>query len=389
MTTSHSFTTNQFPSMKSRLFTPGPTPVPESVMLRMAEPIIHHRTPEFQNTIAEVTENLKYLFCTTQPVMTLTASGTGALEAAIVNTLSTGDEVLFVNGGKFGERWGEIARAYGLTAHEIVVEWGKGVTIDQVNLALDEHPNASALMMTHSETSTGVFTDVRSIAAAVRPRFNGLVIVDGITAVGAHEMRFDDWDLDIVATGSQKGLMIPPGLAFIALSDRAWQATEKARLPRFYFDLRAARKALESNDTPWTPAVTLMLGVAQALRMIREEGIENVWRRHERLAAAMRASALGLGLDLFGDPPSNALTSIRLPARGKEFMELLKKTYRVTVAGGQEALKGKIFRVSHLGYYDEADMLTVIYAIERALCDVQHPCLSGAGLAAAMEVFNS
>ncbi len=375
--------------MKPRLFTPGPTPVPESVMLRMAQPMIHHRTPEFQASLRAVTEGLQYLFCTAQPVLTLTASGTGAMEAALVNTLSPGDEIIFVNAGKFGERWGEIARAYGLVPHEITVEWGTAVTADRVLAALAEHPAARALCLTHSETSTGVYTDVREIAAVVRPSFDGLIIVDGITAIGAHEMRFDEWGLDVVVTGSQKGLMIPPGLAFIALSERAWAAADSSGLPSFYFDLKRARASLASDDTPWTPAITLVLGVAEALAMIREEGIENVWLRHHRLGSALRAGVAALGLQLFGAPASNALTSVCLPERGAEFMELMKKKYKVTMAAGQDHLKGKIFRISHLGYYDEGDMLSVLYAIESALTDIGHAHDVGAGLAAAQSVFNA
>jgi aspartate aminotransferase-like enzyme len=243
--------------------------------------------------------------------------------------------------------------------------------------------------MTHSETSTGVFTDIREITRVIRERFDGLVIVDGITAVGAHEMRFDEWDLDVVMTGSQKGLMIPPGLAFVAFSDRAWAAAEKGTLPRFYFDLRLAKKALESEDTPWTPAVTLVLGVAEALGMIRQEGIENVWARHARLAGALRAGISALDLKLFGTPPSNAVTSVMVPEKGAEFVSIMKKKYGITMAGGQDQLKGKIFRVSHLGYYDEADMLSVLFAIESSLREVGHPHIEGAGLAAAQKFFNT
>ena len=227
-----------------------------------------------------------------------------------------------------------------------------------------------------------------AIAKAVRPGFDGLIIVDGITAVGAHELRMDEWGIDVVVTGSQKGLMIPPGLAFIALSERAWHASESSRLPKFYFDLAAARTSLASNDTPWTPAVTLVLGVAEALRMIREEGIENVWRRHDRLGSALRAGVAALGLEPFGNPPSNAVTAIRLPEKGDEFMSLMKKKYKITMAAGQDHLKGKIFRVSHLGYYDEPDMLSVLYAIESALTDIGHQHAVGAGLAAAQQIFN-
>ncbi len=374
--------------MKSRLFTPGPTPVPEHVMLRMAQPMIHHRTPEFRAALHEVSELLAYVFQTTQPVMTLTASGTGAMEAAIVNTLSAGDEVVFVDGGKFGQRWGEIARAYGLLAHEVAVDWGTAASADQLLEGLERAPTAKAVLLTQSETSTGVFTDVREIVKRIRPRFEGLVVVDGITAVGAHEMRFDEWDVDVLVTGSQKGLMIPPGLAFIALSARAWHAAESATLPRYYFDLAAAGSSLQKDDTPWTPAVTLVLGLLEALRMIRREGIEAVWSRHDRLAAGLRAGLAGLDLKLFGDPPSNAVTSVHLPERGEEFMKLIKEKYRMTIAAGQGHLKGKIFRVSHLGYYDEADMMAALYVIEQALTDVAHRHQPGAGLAAASNVYS-
>lgn len=357
-------------------------------MLRMAQPIIHHRTAEFREIFQRASENLQYLFQTSQPVMTLTSSGTGAMEAAIVNTLSAGDEIIYVNGGKFGERWGSIAKAYGVVAHALSVEWGKAPGVDDALAMLDAHPRANAFCFTHSETSTGSYTDVRAMSAALRTRFDGLIIVDGITAIGAHEMRFDDWDIDVVVTGSQKGLMIPPGLAFIALSERAWKAAESSTLPKFYYDLSKARKNLATFDTPWTPAVTLVIGLGEALEMIRREGVESVWERHERLGSSVRAALAALDLRAFADPASNAVTSAYLPERGDEFYSLLKKKYAITAAAGQDHVKGVIFRVSHLGYYDEADMLTVIYAIESALTDVGHPHEQGAGLAAALKVFS-
>ena len=375
-------------TMKQRLFTPGPTPVPERVMLRMAEPIIHHRTEEFVEGLAEVHDNLKYLFCTDQPVLTLTSSGTGGMEAAIANVFSRGDEVITVNGGKFGERWGEIVTAYGLQNRQIDQEWGSAVTAERIREELRNYPNVRGICLTHSETSTGVFTDVRAIASEIREEFDGLIIVDGITAVGAHELRFDEWGLDIVVTGSQKGLMIPPGLAFIALSDRAWKMAESSDLPSFYFDLKLARKAYEKGDTPWTPAVTLVLGLQEALRMVRDEGREAIWRRHTRLAAGLRDGLTALGFDLFGTPPSNAVTSVMFPEGGKDFQKVMKDRYGITMAGGQEALKGKIFRVSHLGYYDEGDMLTFLHYAERTLSDLGLPFESGAGVAAAQQTFS-
>ncbi len=374
--------------MKPRLFTPGPTPVPEEIMLRMAEPLIHHRTEEFQQILRDASEGLQYLFCTTQPVMTLAASGTGAMEAAIVNTLSAGDEIITVNCGKFGERWGKIAAAYGLQYHEIEIEWGTAVTTEQILEQLEHYPATKAICLTHSETSTGVFTDIKAIAETLRKSYDGLIIVDGITSVGALEMRFDEWDIDIVATGSQKGLMIPPGLAFIALSERAWNAAQTSTLSSFYFDLKKARKSLEKNSTPYTPAITLVKGLADSLRIIRKEGIENVWKRHARLAHALRKGVQALGLELFAASPSNALTSVMLPeGKGQEVVRLMKEDYNITIAGGQEALKGKICRISHLGYYDEGDMLTVLHALDGVLTKIGFEHTQGSGVLAAERIF--
>lgn len=375
--------------MKKRLFTPGPTPVPESVMLRMAEPIIHHRHPEFSELFTRVCENLQYVFQTAHEVLTLTSSGTGAMEAVVCNVHSPGETAVYVNGGKFGERWGEILRAYGVNAVEVRVEWGDSVLPGQIQSALEQHPNARAVYLTHSETSTGAATDVKEIAKVVRERKDVLTIVDGITAVGALELRMDEWGIDCVVTGSQKGLMIPPGLAFVAVSPRAWESINSSRCPRYYFDLRAARKALGSNDTPWTPAISLLTGLDAALAMICREGIEQVWARHARLATALRSATKALGLQILAKEPSNALTAIRIPESidSKKFSTFLKKTYGITAAGGQGALAGKIIRISHLGYYDELDMIAVISAIEMALTGCGFAFEQGAGIRAAQESF--
>jgi serine---pyruvate transaminase len=376
--------------IKKRLYTPGPTPVPEHVMLSMAEPMIHHRHPEFQEILASVNENLNYLFQTKQGVMTLTSSGTGAMEAAVSNLLSAGDTALFVNGGKFGERWGELLKAYGVHAVEITMEWGTPVSADTVVETLNKNAAIKAVYLTHSETSTGTATDIKSIARAVHAHNNDIaVVVDGITSVGAMESKMDEWDLDIVVTGSQKGLMIPPGLAFIAVSERAWKLIEKSNLPRYYFDLKAAKKTLDKNDTPWTPAVTLFIGLDHALKMIKEEGIENIWTRHDKLARAIREGCKALGLKLFSSSPSNALTAVYVPegVEFKKFNSVLKQKFGITVAGGQGHVKGKIFRISHLGYYDELDMMTMMAALERTLVDVGAPIQVGAGLTAAQKVF--
>lgn len=376
--------------IKKRLYTPGPTPVPEQIMLTMAEPMIHHRHPEFQEILTSVNENLKYLFQTDNGVMTLTSSGTGAMEASVANVLSKGDTAVYVNGGKFGERWGEILNAYGLNVVEIATEWGMPVSPEKVLETVKKNPETKALYLTHSETSTGTATDIKAIAEAVHKHNNDIaVIVDGITSVGAMKCQMDEWGLDIVVTGSQKGLMIPPGLAHIAVGKRAWKLIEKSDLPNYYFDLKAAKKALDKNDTPWTPAVTLFIGLEEALRMLREEGIENVWSRHQKLADAIRAGCQALGLKLLSSSPSNALTAVYVPegVEFKKFNSVIKEKYGITVAGGQGHLKGKIFRISHLGYYDELDMMTMMAALERTLVEVGADIPVGAGLTAAQEVF--
>lgn len=355
----------------------------------MAEPIIHHRHPEFQELFTRVNANLRYLFQTAQPVVTLTSSGTGAMEAAVCNLHSPGETAIFINGGKFGERWGELLKAYGITPVELTVAWGESVEPQQVAQALKVHPNAGAVYLTHSETSTGAATDVKTIAAIVREYSSALTVVDGITAVGAMEMRMDEWGIDVCVTGSQKGLMIPPGLSFIALSERAWRRVEISRLPKYYFSLSAARKALENNDTPWTPAVSLLIGVDIALEMIRAEGIENVWARHDRLARAVRSAVQALGLKLLAKSPSNALTAVWIPEGidAKKFNKTLKEKYHITVAGGQGHLTGKIFRIAHLGYYDKLDMIALVSALEMTLRDCGHTFDPGVGLQAAQRAF--
>jgi aspartate aminotransferase-like enzyme len=370
--------------MKKRLFTPGPTPVPESVMLRMAEPIIHHRNPEFGEVMKRVNRNLKYVFRTEQPVLTLTCSGTGGVEATFVSLFSPGDTIISVNGGKFGERWVKMPRAFGVNVVEIAVPWGTAVSTDQMHDTLRAHPEAKAVYIVHSETSTGTAADVRALAQVIRDNSSALVCVDGITAVGAHELRFDEWGIDVCVTGSQKGLMIPPGLAFVALSARAITAMQKSTLPKFYFDLGKALKAYEKDDTPWTPAISLIIGVDAALALILEEGIENVWSRHKRLATALRSGVTGLGLRLFSDSPSFAVTPVWLPegVEWKAFNKAMKNDNGITIAGGQDAFAGKIFRVSHLGYYDELDMITFVAALERTLATVGYSFVPGAGLTA-------
>lgn len=375
---------------KSRLFTPGPTPVPDDVTLAMAAPIMHHRHAEFIAITRRVNENLQRLFCTKEPVLSLTSSGTGAAEAAVATLFEGGEKGINLNNGKFAERWGKMMKVYGMNVVEVEIPWGEAAREEDVRAALGENPEASCVWLVHSETSTGTFTDVRRMAEIIRETApEALICVDGITSIGAHECRMDDWGLDVVITGSQKGLMIPPGLAFIALSARAWKRAESRRPKSLYFDLLKAREAWREHSTPWTPAVTLFMGLDRALgAMFEAGGVEEIWRRHAVLSRGMRAGLQALGLQLFGSSPSHAVTVAYLPERGgKEFISTLKKDFGLTVIGGQDALKDRVFRVSHLGYYDEADMLAALGSIEYALRAVGHDFRAGAGLQAAQEVF--
>ena len=377
--------------IKSYLLAPGPTPVPERVSLAMARPIIHHRTPQFSKIFADAKEGLKELFQTSQDVLILASSGTGAMEASITNLYSAGDEVLAVNGGKFGERWGKIAAAYGVKTHEIKVEWGKAVDPQEVRRMLDEHPGIRGVFMQASETSTAVLHPVREVAAITRDR-DVLLTVDGITAVGVCDMPMDKWGVDVMITGSQKALMLPPGLAFIALSARAWERTKKATLPRFYFNLAKERENMAKDTTAWTPAITLIIGLREALAMMREEGWSNVYARHARLAEATRASAAALGLPLVApEAPSPALTAIYTPSKvdGGKLVAYLRDRMHVTFAGGQDQLKGKIVRIAHLGHIGVFDILTAIGAFEMALHHFGYDVVLGRGVAAAEGVLTA
>ncbi len=374
---------------KKRLFTPGPTPVPESVMLKMAQPIIHHRNPEFKKIFAELNENLKYLFQTKEDVFTLTSSGTGAMESSVANIINENDKAIYVNGGKFGERWGHLIKTFGGIPIEIRKEWGNPPTVDEILDTLKKHPDVKAIYLTHSETSSGTVTDVKTIAEEVHRISDALVIVDGITSIGAIELRMDEWGLDICITGSQKGLMIPPGLAFIAVSQRAWNKINQTENKTFYLSLKKAKAALETGDTPWTPAITLVIGANEALKLIRQEGIENIWKRHARLAEGIRTGVKALGLKLLSKNPSNAITAVLMPEgiEFKKFNDALKYEFGITVAGGQENYKGKLFRISHLGYYDELDMISMISALEFTLQKVGFKFEPSSGVSAIQKYF--
>lgn len=375
--------------MRPRLFTPGPTQIPERVIKEMSQPMLHHRSPEFRQIFTEVTQGLQQFFKTNDLVLTLTASGSGAMEGAVVNLLSHGDKVISIEGGKFGERWGEIARAYGLHVIPVSVPWGEAADLDQVRQVMTQHSDAAAVFVTHSETSTGVANDVKTIAEIVHEKSDALLVVDGITSVGVLPFYKDEWQIDVVVSGSQKGTMIPPGLAFATLNEKAWQRAEKSTLPKYYLSFLKARKALEKGNTPFTPATTLVIGLRTALEMIHGRGLEYFWDKYARLARSTRAGAKSVGLELFAKSPSNALTAIRVPDAidGQKFVACLREKYQVTVAGGQAHLKGKIFRVAHMGYYDHLDMVAFASAMELALQDMGWQFELGKAVATVQRVY--
>jgi len=374
--------------LKRYLLTPGPTQVPPEVLLRMSQPLIHHRTPEFSQIFAEVREGLRWLFQTEQEVLILAASGTGAMEAAVVNTCSAGDTVLVVNGGKFGERWVKICQSFGVQVVEINVEWGRAVTVEAVAQALRVHPQARAVLLQGSETSTTVLHPVREIAE-LTANTDALLIVDGITSVGATETPMDRWGIDVLVTGSQKALSLPPGLAFLALSPKAWSRVDAATLPRFYFDLKRERREQQKHTTAYTPAISLINGLHEVLRLLQAEGLEHVFSRHAHLADATRAAAQALGLRLLApEHPSPAATGVWLPARveGERFLKYMRDRMGVDIAGGQDHLKGKIVRISHIGYAGPFDVITAISALEMALRCWGCELAFGSGVRAAEEV---
>jgi aspartate aminotransferase-like enzyme len=373
--------------IKKYLLAPGPTPVPESVLLAMAQPIFHHRTPQFEALFADTQKSLQALFKTSQDVLMLASSGTGAMEAAVINTTSPGDRVLVVNGGKFGERWGKIAASYGLVVTELKVEWGTAVDPAAIARALKEHPETRLVLMQGSETSTTVLHPVAEVAKITR-ELDTLLVVDGITAVGVLDLPMDALGIDILLTGSQKALMLPPGLAFIALSERAWKAVANAKVPRFYFDLKRERDNQQKHTTAWTPAISLIFGLHEALRLMLAEGLDNVFARHDRLARATRAGAAALGLKLVApSAPSPATTGIYLPdgVPGK-IVGYLRDKVGITFAGGQDQLKGKICRVAHLGYIGSFDIVTALAALEMGIAAFGKPVEFGKGVGAAQKI---
>jgi len=376
---------------KKYLMTPGPTPVPAEVMLKMAAPIIHHRTPDFSAAFAESILGLKYVFQTEADVLLFACSGTGVMESAIVNCFCAGDTVIVCRNGKFGDRQKKIAEVYGLNVIDLQYGWTTVVNPADVAKALAEHPEARGVIVTQSETSTGVLNDVKAIGEIVGPLEDVVLIVDSITGIGAVECKTDEWNLDVVMTGSQKGLMLPPGLAACTVSAKAWKAYERSTLPKFYFDWMSYQKNVAKDTTPFTPAVTLVLGLNESLKMIREEGIENTIARHSRLAEATRKGIEALGLKLFApaEGRGSAVTPAWVPEGidGKKVVQILKNKYGVTIAGGQDDYVGKIIRIGHLGYFGEFDIITTLSALEMTLAELGYEFTHGAGVVAAQTVF--
>jgi aspartate aminotransferase-like enzyme len=373
--------------IKHYLLSPGPTPVPNEVALAMSETMIHHRTPQFNQIFDQARQDLKKLFGTKNDVLMLASSGTGAMEASIANLFSQGDKVLVINGGKFGERWLNIANAFGLNPVELKVDWGQAVSVDAVDKQLKAHPDLKGVMIQASETSTTVLHPVREIAKLIK---NGpLFLVDGVTAVGVVSIPLDEWGLDVLVTGSQKALMLPPGLGFIALSDRAWERTKQATLPRFYFDLNLERKNQQKGSGAFTPAVSLIFGARASLEMMQREGLDKVYARHARMSRATRAAATALGLKLLApDSPSPAATGVYLPdgIDADQVLDYLRDHMNITLAEGQDQLKGKVIRIAHVGYMGAFDVITAVAALEMVLRKFGVELPFGKGVAAAEEV---
>ncbi len=353
---------------------PGPTPVPEKVLEALGRHPIGHRSKDFQDLVEITTKNLQWLHQTENDVLTITGSGTAAMEAGIISTLNRGDKVICGENGKFGQRWVKVAKEFGLEVITINAEWGKPLNPEDFKTVLEKDINKEikAVILTHSETSTGVINDLKTISSYIRNHNKALSIIDCVTSIGACNVPVDEWGLDIVASGSQKGYMIPPGLSFVSMSKKAWQASENSNLPKFYLNLKSYRKSLSSNSNPYTPAVNLVFALDESLKMMKEEGLDKIFKRHERHKLAISEAATTLNLKLFADEKhlSPSVTAIQLEKMDAEnFRKTIKIKYDILLAGGQDHLKGKIFRVGHLGYINDRDIISVITAIGNTLVE--------------------
>jgi serine---pyruvate transaminase len=367
--------------------TPGPSTVPEDVLLELARPVIHHRSSEAVAVVREVVEGLKYVFQTCNDILILTSSGTGSMEAAVVNTVSPGSKAIVLDAGWFASRWTVLARTFGVEPIVVSTEWGQPVDPESVANALKAHPDAVAVFGTLSETSTGTGHPVYEIGQIVK-QTPALYVVDGISGVGAMECRTDEWGIDVLCVGSQKALMLPPGLAFVAVSPKAWKRIDAFESPSYYFNLKLARKSMKDFATPFTPAHTLIGALKVALNRIKAEGIERVWDRHYRMSQACQAGVKALGLELFSSNPAEGMTVFRVPEglKDSEIREELSDHYGITIVGGQDKLKGQIIRIGHMGYMDELDVVAGLAALERTLDLLGFPVEPGVALTAAQRV---
>ena len=354
----------------SNLRIPGPTPLPDEVLRAMSKQMINHRGVEFQQMLGDVTAKLKQIFQTKGDVFLLTGSGTGGLEAAIVNMLSPGDRVLSVSIGVFGERFASIAQEFGAEVIPLRFEWGKAADADAVRQALQAEPKIKAVLVTHNETSTGVTNDLAAISSVVKD-FDKLLLVDAISSLGSINLPVDEWHCDVAVTGSQKGWMAPPGLAMVSVSEQAWRAHAEAKMPRFYWDFTRARSYLEKGQTPWTPAVTTVFALSVSLDMMFQEGLANIVARHARVAQAARDGVKSLGLTLFAEEShaSNTVTAVAAPEGldVKKLRQVMQAEHQIVLAGGQQRLDGKIFRIGHLGWVSEDDIKEVMSTLKAVL----------------------
>jgi aspartate aminotransferase-like enzyme len=357
---------------RNLLLAPGPTPVPEAVRQILAEPIFHHRTPQYRKIFSSVSERLKNVFLTKSPVYTLTGSGTSAMEASLVNFHSPGDEILVVDAGKFGERFTEIGKAYHLKPTVIKVPYGEAGKPEDVKAALQKNPKIKAVCVELCETSTAVLQDIRAIGEITK-KTDALLIVDAISGLGADRLETDNWGVDLAIAGSQKALMLPPGLAFLSVSEKARQRMAAAQCPRYYIDLRLYEKAMKDADTPFTPAIGLVLGLQKALDLIEADGLENVFARCSKLAAFTREKLKSLGLELFSKAPSSTVTAACVPKGidGEKLVKIMRDDKGVTLAGGQGEMKGTIVRVAHMGAITKADLEEGIAVLEETLHEME------------------